>query len=51
MQNPSAERNSIQGHCPPQLERGDPVWDHHTQNDVNKIEMVQRRAARWVLGD
>ena len=49
-------RMSIQGHCPtfppqPQLEYADLVWDPHTQVDVNKIEMVQRMAARWVLGD
>ena len=28
-----------------------PVWDLHIQEDILKIEMVQRRAARWVLGD
>ena len=41
---------SIQGHCPSQLEYAAPVWDPHTQ-DIHKTEMVQRRAARWVLGD
>ena len=35
----------------PQLEYAAPVWDLHTQDDINKIEMVQRRAARWVLND
>ena len=35
----------------PQLEYAAPVWDPHTQDDINKIEMVQRRAARWVLND
>ena len=35
----------------PQLEYAAPVWDPHTLNDIQKIEMVQRRAARWVLGD
>ena len=27
------------------------VWDPITQKDTNKIEMVQRRAARFVYGD
>ena len=35
----------------PQLEYAAPVWDPHTQDDINKIEMVQRRAAQWVLND
>ena len=28
-----------------------PIWDPHTLNDIQKIEMVHGRAARWVLGD
>ena len=35
----------------PQLEYASPVWDPHTKDDIHKIEGVQRRAARWVLGD
>ena len=35
----------------PQLEYAASVWDPHTQDDINKIEMVQRRAGRWVLND
>ena len=35
----------------PQLEYAAPVWDPHTQDDINKNEMVQRRAAQWVLND
>ena len=27
------------------------VWDPHTQGNINKLEMVQRRAARFVKGD
>ena len=27
------------------------VWDPHTQRNINKLEMVQRRAARFVKGD
>ena len=42
------ERKSIQGHSPSQAGI---VWDPHHQDVILKIEMVQRRAARWVLGD
>ena len=27
------------------------VWDSHTQRNMNKLEMVQRRAAQFVTGD
>ena len=33
----------------PQLEYAATVWDPYTQDDTQKIEMVQRRAPRWVL--
>ena len=33
------------------LEYSSCVWDPHTQRNVNKLEMVQRRAARFVKGD
>ena len=33
----------------PRLEYCASVWDPHTQNAIQKIEMVQRRAARYVL--
>jgi hypothetical protein len=32
----------------PLLEYASPVWDPYTQQNINKIEMVQRRAARYV---
>ena len=32
----------------PILEYSSSVWDPHTQRNVNKLEMVQRRAARFV---
>lgn len=35
----------------PQLEYCSSVWSPHTQQNINKIEMVQRRAARWVTSD
>ena len=33
----------------PQLEYAASVWDPHTIKGINKVEMVQRRAARWVV--
>ena len=35
----------------PQLEYASAVWDPHTKDKVNKIEMVQRRAARWTCSN
>ena len=32
------------------MEYGAAVWDPHTKACINKVEMVQRRAARYVLG-
>ena len=33
------------------LEYVSSIWDPHTQSNINKIESVQRRAARFVTGD
>jgi hypothetical protein len=33
----------------PILEYSATVWDPHTQKNIDKVEMVQRRAARWAL--
>ena len=35
----------------PQLEYGSTVWYPHTTIDINKVEAVQRRAARWAIRD
>ena len=35
----------------PQLEYCSSVWSPNTQQNIHKIEMVQRRAARWVTSD
>ena len=35
----------------PQLEYASIVWDPIYNNDVHRIENIQRRAARWVLKD
>ena len=35
----------------PQVEYASSVWNPHTRQNISKIEMVQRRAARWVKHD
>ena len=35
----------------PQVEYASSVWSPYTQTNINKIEAVQRRAARWVTND
>ena len=35
----------------PQLEYASTVWSPHTDLDINKLESVQSRAARWVTHD
>ena len=35
----------------PTVEHASPVWDPHTKRNTNKIEMVQRRCARYVSGN
>ena len=33
----------------PVMEYGSAVWDPYTQSNVHRVEMIQRRAARWTL--
>ena len=35
----------------PQLEHASTVWSPYTDQDINKLESVQRRATRWVTRD
>ena len=49
--NPQLRERAYKAIVRPQLEYAAPVWDPHHQDDILKIEMVQRRAARLVLGD
>ena len=35
----------------PQVEYASSVWSPYTKENINKIEMLQRRAARWVTND
>ena len=38
-------------HIRPTVEYASPVWDPHTKRNTNKIEMVQCRCARYVIGN
>ena len=33
------------------LEYASAVWDPHTKSDIDKIDKIQKRAARWVFND
>ena len=33
------------------MEYGAIVWDPYTTSDINKLERIQRRAARFITGD
>ena len=35
----------------PQLDYASPAWNPHTSRNINKIEAVQKRAARFILGN
>jgi hypothetical protein len=45
----SIKEQAYKGLVRPQLEYGATVWDPYQAKWARKIEMVQRRAARWVL--
>ena len=49
--NPELRELTYKAIVRPQLEYAAPVWDPYIQEDIQRIEMVQRRAARWVLSD
>jgi len=47
---PNIKQMAYQGLVRPQLEYCSTVWDPHNKKYIQSLEMVQRRAARWVLG-
>ena len=51
LKNPELRELTYKAIVRPQLEYAAPVWDPYIQEDIQRIEMVQRRAARWVLSD
>jgi len=50
IQNTEVKELAYKGLVRPILEYCAPVWDPHQKKYINELEMVQRRAARFVLG-
>ena len=48
---PSSRRSAYVSLIRPILEYGTVVWDPYYSTDINKIERVQHRAARFITGD
>ena len=49
--NPKVREFAYKALVRPQLEYSSSVWSPYTQQNINHIEMIQRRAARWVNHD
>ena len=46
---PKIKEKAYNSMVTPILEYSATVWDPHTQTNIKRVEMVQRRAARWTL--
>ena len=49
IRSPDIKEKAYFGLVRPQVEYASSVWDPYHKNQVHSIEMIQRRAARWVL--
>jgi hypothetical protein len=45
----TVKQNAYKALVRPLVEYASPVWDPYHQTEIDRIEMVQRRAARYVL--
>ena len=45
---PKIKEMAYQSYVRPKVEYCSSIWDPHTQKDINKLEMVQKRGARFV---
>ena len=50
MCNQEAKEQAYKTFVRPILEYAAPIWDPHTARNINAVEVVQRRAARFVTG-
>ena len=45
------QRLDLQTYIRPMVEYASTVWDPHTHRNINRLEQVQRRSARYVTGN
>lgn len=48
---PTLRETAFKALVRPLVEYASPVWSPYTKKNIHKIEMVQRRAARWTVGN
>ena len=50
MHSPQVKEAAYHTYVRPKAEYASATWDPHTKKNIESIEMIQRSAARWVLG-